>query len=82
MTDAPREIWARPEHSDENSYGGFWIKHPVQPATRYIRADAVLSIKDVDHLAQIIREVDGNNTLGAGALAEAILAKLEGTHND
>ena len=31
---------------------------------------------DVDDLAQIIRAVDGDNTLGAGALAEAILAAL------
>ena len=30
----------------------------------------------VDELAQIIRIVDGNHTLGAGALAEAILAHL------
>lgn len=27
----------------------------------------------VDELAQIIRKVDGENTMGAGALAEAIL---------
>lgn len=31
---------------------------------------------DVDDLAQIIRQVDGNHDLGAGALAEAILAHL------
>ena len=31
----------------------------------------------VDELAQIIRVVDGSNTLGAGALAEAILASLD-----
>ena len=30
----------------------------------------------VDELAQIIRQVDGNHSLGAGALAEAIIAKL------
>lgn len=30
----------------------------------------------VDDMAQIIRQVDGNNSLGAGALAEAILSKL------
>lgn len=32
---------------------------------------------DVDVLSNIIREVDGNNSLGAGALAEAILTKLD-----
>ena len=31
---------------------------------------------DVDDLAQIIRQVDGNHDLGAGALAEAILDHL------
>lgn len=31
---------------------------------------------DVDDLAQIIRQVDGNHDLGAGALAEAILGHL------
>ncbi|MGN7766887.1 hypothetical protein ACTJJM_05225 [Stenotrophomonas sp. 22692] len=30
----------------------------------------------VDDLSQVIRQVDGNHTLGAGSLAEAILAKL------
>ena len=30
----------------------------------------------VDELSQIIREVDGENTLGAGALAEAIMRKI------
>lgn len=32
---------------------------------------------DVDVLSNIIREVDGNHSLGAGALAEAILTKLD-----
>jgi len=31
----------------------------------------------VDQLAQIIRTVDGNHSLGAGALAERILSALE-----
>lgn len=31
---------------------------------------------EVDDLAQIIRRVDGDNSLGAGALAEAIVAAL------
>lgn len=30
----------------------------------------------VDELAQIIRQVDGNHSIGAGALAEAIIEKL------
>lgn len=32
---------------------------------------------DADRLAQIIRTVDGDHTLGAGALAEAILAAMK-----
>lgn len=31
---------------------------------------------DIDDLAQIIRQVDGNHDMGAGALAEAILDRL------
>ena len=34
-------------------------------------------LPDVDELAQIIRRVDGNHSLGAGALAEAIIAVLK-----
>lgn len=38
--DAPERIWARPEHEDESSYGGFWIKEPVEAgATEYTRTD-------------------------------------------
>lgn len=36
----------------------------------------IVEITDVDALAQIIRRVDGSNKLGAGALAEAIIAAL------
>lgn len=38
-------------------------------------SDAVSSVS-TDELAQIIRQVDGNNSLGAGALAEAINAAI------
>lgn len=37
---------------------------------------APLKLPDVDELAQIIRTADGDHTLGAGALAEAIVAAL------
>jgi len=33
---------------------------------------------DVDYIAQVIRMVDGNNSMGAGALAEAIVAAIRG----
>lgn len=36
---------------------------------------------DVDRLAQIIREVDGNHDLGAGELAEAIVARLSSSEH-
>ena len=35
-------------------------------------------LPDVDTLSNIIRKVDGNHSLGAGALAEAILQELNG----
>jgi hypothetical protein len=34
------------------------------------------AIPSIDDLAQIIRQVDGENKLGAGALAEAICAQI------
>lgn len=37
---------------------------------------------DVDWLAQQIRAVDGNNSLGAGALAEALLPRIRSTLTD
>lgn len=40
------------------------------------RSEALASL-DVDQLAQVIREVDGNHSLGAGALAEAIIERLQ-----
>jgi hypothetical protein len=39
-------------------------------------------LMDVDNLAQIIRIVDGSNTLGAGALAEAIIDALAEQEQD
>ena len=43
----------------------------------YVMLRACKRRVSVDELAQIIRVVDGSNTLGAGALAEAILASLD-----
>lgn len=34
-----------------------------------------MTVAGVDDLANFIRSVDGNNTMGAGALAEAILSR-------
>jgi hypothetical protein len=39
-------------------------------------------VVDPDQLAQIIREIDGNHSLGAGALAEAIFEKLAALNGD
>ncbi len=46
----------------------FVVEHP--------KYDALMRALEVDKLAAIIREVDGNNDLGAGALAEAMFNKL------
>lgn len=43
-----------------------------------LRADAL----DVDALSQEIRRVDGNNNLGAGALAEALVPFISGAYAD
>lgn len=42
---------------------------------------AKAQVPEVNELAQIIREVDGNHSLGAGALAEAIIDKLTAAPN-
>jgi hypothetical protein len=54
---------------------GHWkgTKPPASTPEPVARA----ALPDVDELAQIIRAVDGDNTLGAGALAEAIIAKAQ-----
>lgn len=39
-------------------------------------ASVAVFMPDVDELAQIIRNVDGSHTLGAGSLAEAILEEV------
>ena len=44
---------------------------------RACKSGDVMTYPTVDQLAQVIRKVDGENTMGAGALAEAILAALE-----
>jgi methyl coenzyme M reductase beta subunit len=35
-----------------------------------------MNVKLIDHIAATIRRVDGNHTMGAGALAEAIVESL------
>lgn len=41
---APERIWAKPEHPDENGYGGFWIKAKVAPSVEYIRLDLYTAV--------------------------------------
>jgi hypothetical protein len=51
--------------------------HYTEHAVTDIRPLVVLDPEsDADRLWNIIREVDGNHDLGAGALAEAILERL------
>lgn len=42
-----------------------------------VEIEDLKSLLDIDALAQIIRTVDGNHTLGAGALAEAIVSHFK-----
>lgn len=57
---------------------------PKSELVEYIRADVAMAQREealqlllsVDDLAQIIRTADGDHTLGAGALAEAIIAAI------
>lgn len=37
----------------------------------------LMFVPDVDTLSNIIRSIDGNHSLGAGALAEAIIAAID-----
>lgn len=53
------------------------IMNDLQPVEEYLsKALSAPRVPDVDSLAQIIREVDGNHSLGAGALAEAIIGRI------
>jgi hypothetical protein len=54
-----------------------WCEHQQYDTDIVYRRADLHSLPGVDELAQIIRRVDGNNALGAGALAEAILAAVE-----
>ena len=53
----------------------FHIRAPTTPAPDPAGAAALAARSNVDKLANIIREVDGNHSLGAGALAEAIIQR-------
>ncbi len=76
MNEAPDSIWLVNYRATIGA--GVWT--PLQGAetdVRYVRADlAKGQMPHVNDLAQIIRRVDGDHSLGAGALAEAILAAL------
>jgi hypothetical protein len=77
-TEAPERIWA---WSKQDWFNAGASTHKVQCAggkdVEYIRADLARHLPDVYVLAEIIRRVDGNNDLGAAALAELILKELE-----
>lgn len=56
-----------------------WGRRPICLGCRQdwpCDSGVILNLLDVDRLAQIIRKVDGNHSLGAGALAEAILNEM------
>jgi hypothetical protein len=58
-----------PQYAKDVMYG-FIEGHNA--ATRHITAE---------HIAKLIREIDGDHTMGAGALGEAIAARLKGEKN-
>lgn len=88
----PERIWLIPDigWDGETAWSNDPAPEPgMDPdnATEYLRKDLCaltpasqpegqVRVLDVDDLAQIIRVVDGNNTLGAGELAEAILEAM------
>lgn len=43
-----------------------------------MQTNETLMVPDVDWLSNVIRRVDGNNSLGAGALAEEIVKAMTG----
>ncbi|MDF3904651.1 hypothetical protein [Paracoccus sp. AS002] len=82
----PERIWAFEDYPGQGAVprGGMWCDEQSETpdgSPCFIRSDLCASGQqvralDVDDLAQIIRVVDGNNTLGAGELAEAILEAM------
>lgn len=51
-------------------------RRPQSSIVRDVKVTQLNALPGVDALAQIIRKVDGGHSLGAGALAEAILEEL------
>lgn len=54
-----------------------WATEYARAAVLADRQQCVGDVLDVDALANEIRRVDGNNSLGAGALAEALMPFLQ-----
>jgi hypothetical protein len=57
--------------------GDYWLESSVRAIQEEAyKAGMAAAVPDVDYLAQIIRMVDGKNSLGAGALAEKIIEAM------
>lgn len=77
--DSPETNWTGFVDSEGTFYGeedGFFRQAFKGDYTVDSRLVVIDPEEDVDRLSNIIREVDGNHDLGAGALAEAILERL------
>lgn len=98
MTDKMQEEfeeWALTECFDLTAVGGFYSDNETDAAYKaWQAARTVLNdhvnipnyltkqLLNVDWLSNVIRAVDGNNSLGAGALAEAIIEEINKTTCD
>ena len=70
------------EHQDHPDFGD--LGHEVEFLERFaelVRADERERLLDADWLSNVIRQTDGNNTMGAGALAEKIVEAIEARGN-
>lgn len=88
LAEALRSPWIKdrwPEDGAEAEDAIHDLRRALSLALQCSMPVAGIELPAIDTLAQIIRRVDGSNTLGAGALAEAIVAeagasaRLDGT---
>ncbi|KAF0844367.1 hypothetical protein FNL37_1811 [Methylovorus glucosotrophus] len=80
------EAWYGAPRKLERSESGYkfmaahtdWTTWKAARAPLLARIAELEAKLDVDYIAQVIRMVDGNHSMGAGALAEAIVDAIRG----